>query len=112
MKTDLSKAIKKIGMKISLKNSECKREGTAVFYPMRYQQKRTSDILYSPEGRQDGNRFIMFSDRNFMKDVGYGDIVVCNNTEYAVIWIDEYSFRMGNYVKSCVKKITAEEVTD
>ncbi len=95
-------AIRKIGIPVTLYHHDSVRQGAAVLYPVRYQQKSFGNMLHTPEGRTDGGRYMLFAEKELLEEAAYGDIIEDGTQRYMILWRDHYGF----YAKACMKPLT------
>ncbi len=101
---NIKRAIEKIGREVTIVTAAETKKGTAVIYPIRYEQNMSGGIILSDEGRTDPERYMMFADSRLLKGACYGDTVLDEKQQFTVLWVDEYECRVGNYMKACLRK--------
>ena len=106
---NINRAIRRIGLPVTVESSSGLRSGRAVINPMRYYQKQWGGVEHAAEGRTEPKRFSMFCPRELLEDSDYGSIIYQGSIRYVLIWKDDYTSRVGCYTKACLRKITEED---
>lgn len=97
----LQKAIQKLGIPVSIKNSNETKTGLAVIYP-----EKSESITHTSEGHSDSGKFILFSETALLENAEYGDIISDGTNQYMLLWANTYSCKCGSYAKACMKIFT------
>ncbi len=102
-------SFRKIGYRVFVENGPDAREGYAVIYPLRYSHDLWGGNETKSEGRTEINRYLMFCGRELLDGAEYGSAVSDGKNRYMLVWKDEYSCRLGGYIKAVLRKMTEEE---
>ena len=106
----MERAITKLGTPLSVETAQGLKQGRGLIYPMRYRVKQWGGVEQHPQGRTDPGRYLLFCDRELVKDADYGSLVFEGNSRYGVIWKDEYSCSMGGYARLCLRRMKGRDV--
>lgn len=102
-------SFRKIGCRVSVENGSDIKKGYAVIYPLRYSHDIWGGNETKSEGRTEINRYLMFCGRELLVGTGYGSVISDGKNRYMLVWKDEYSCRLGGYIKAVLRKMTEEE---
>lgn len=105
MKSRMERAIAKLGTEIAVEGADCLKRGKGLLYPLRYRVKEWGGVEHRVQGRTEPGRYLLFCDRELVREAGYGSMVFEGNNRYAVIWKDEFSCSMGGYARVCVRRM-------
>lgn len=97
----LQKAIRKLGIPVSVTVSDETRTGLAVIYP-----EKSGRLSHTSEGHSDSGKFMLFSETSFLENANYGDIISDGTNQYMLLWANTYSCKCGSYAKACMKIFT------
>ena len=97
----IRKAIQKLGIPVSIENSDETKTGLAVIYP-----EKSGSVTYTSEGHSDSGKYILFAETSLLENANYGDIISDGTNQYMLIRADTYSCRCGSYAKACMKIFT------
>ncbi|MBQ9461756.1 MAG: hypothetical protein IJU51_07585 [Clostridia bacterium] len=106
---NISKAISRIGLAVTVESTSGLKSGKAVISPMRYYQMQWGGMEHAAQGRTEPKRFAMFCSRELLEGSGYGSIIYQGSSRYVLIWKDDYTSRVGCYTKACLRKVTEED---
>lgn len=106
MQDRIKKATDKIGSTVILETENGTSTGKAVIYPIRWERSSFGGIQTAYEGEINPERYVMFSDREFIQNAKHNDIIKCGEDTYKILWKDKYLCKLNAYIKTYMKKVT------
>ncbi len=102
----IQKFIQHNGIPVSVRHSDELKHGTAVIYPVRYQQKSSGNMTFSEQGYDDNGKFMFFAEPSLLDGATYGDIISDNGHQYMLLWKNRYSCQSISYVQAGLQIIS------
>ena len=94
------RAIRTLGVPISVTTPQGTAEGFGVIMPSRNKSRNNGGISVGCAGVSEPQRFSMISESGVASGMRYGDRVSDGENEYYVLWTDSVEGRFGRYAKT------------